>query len=324
MVLLLLLGMVFLHLVEGWELLDSAYVLTQVITTVGYGDYTPSTSAAKLFMCFYAILILVAVSYFLNTRLRAGLDKSSDFIIDHLNRAEARVEGVDVRSLREARKLALLNQAFTGFLFFAVPVVVGAIAFRFLQGCTCDHDRASRFCVDDTNSECVDTGGYTPSWLDSFYMSVITLCTIGFGDFTPATHNAKLFSIIWMVVGVASTALFIDTLTHAFFEDESRDRLIMAEELLNMDRKTFDLVDRDRNGYLTRGEFLSYSLIKYGGVQPALIDKVLEAFDAMEKSGDDRVTWDEVVGRQEKRAAALTRGGTGTLSVGSSDARGAA
>lgn len=291
MVLLLFVGMVFLHIVEGWELLDSAYVLTQVITTVGYGDYTPSTTAAKVFMCFYAVAVLVAVSFFLNTRLRSALDKTSDYIIDHLTRAEARAEGVEAGSLRLARKFAFLNQFAAALFFFLVPVFVGAIGFRFLEGCTCDHHAASPDCVDNTNAECVDTGGFTPSLLDSTYMSIITLSTIGFGDYTPTNQAARAFAIIWMVVGVASTALFIDTVTHLLYEDEVHDRLIMVEEMLNMDHETFSLIDRDRNGYLTRGEFLSYSLVKYGGVQQGLVQKVLQVFDQMEKSGDERVTW---------------------------------
>jgi len=36
------------------------------------------------------------------------------------------------------------------------------------------------------------------SWVDSLYFSVITLTTIGYGDFSPQTDAGKLFTMIIM------------------------------------------------------------------------------------------------------------------------------
>ena len=41
------------------------------------------------------------------------------------------------------------------------------------------------------------------SWLDSLYLSVITLTTIGYGDFSPQTDLGKIFTLLYIVVGVA-------------------------------------------------------------------------------------------------------------------------
>jgi len=41
------------------------------------------------------------------------------------------------------------------------------------------------------------------SWLDSLYFSVITLTTIGYGDFSPQTDLGKIFTLLYIVVGVA-------------------------------------------------------------------------------------------------------------------------
>lgn len=49
------------------------------------------------------------------------------------------------------------------------------------------------------------------SWLDSFYFSFITLTTIGFGDFAPETDEGKIFTIIYIVVGVGIILAFINT-----------------------------------------------------------------------------------------------------------------
>ena len=42
-------GTIGFHLIEGWSLPDSLYVTVQTLTTVGYGDVTPSSSAGRSF-----------------------------------------------------------------------------------------------------------------------------------------------------------------------------------------------------------------------------------------------------------------------------------
>lgn len=51
---------------------------------------------------------------------------------------------------------------------------------------------------------------YVEGWnlLDSFYFVIITITTIGYGDFTPVTEAGKLFTIFYSFVGV-SIAFFI-------------------------------------------------------------------------------------------------------------------
>ena len=39
-------------------------------------------------------------------------------------------------------------------------------------------------------------------WLNSFYLSVITLTTVGYGDITPQTDAGKLFTIFYVLIGV--------------------------------------------------------------------------------------------------------------------------
>jgi archaellum biogenesis protein FlaJ (TadC family) len=41
------------------------------------------------------------------------------------------------------------------------------------------------------------------TWVDSFYFSVVTLGTIGYGDISPQTNVGKIFTIFYIIFGVA-------------------------------------------------------------------------------------------------------------------------
>ncbi len=47
------------------------------------------------------------------------------------------------------------------------------------------------------------------SWLNSYYFSVITLSTVGYGDFTPHTDFGKIFTTFYIFVGVGILTTFI-------------------------------------------------------------------------------------------------------------------
>jgi len=53
--------------------------------------------------------------------------------------------------------------------------------------------------------------GWSP--LDALYFSVVTLATVGFGDLTPTTDPAKLFTIGYIIAGIGILAAFATELT---------------------------------------------------------------------------------------------------------------
>jgi voltage-gated potassium channel len=67
----LLIGTLGFHFIEGWPLLESAYVATQTVTTVGYGDIAPETHGGRLFSLAFMLLGVGTVLYALTQIARS-------------------------------------------------------------------------------------------------------------------------------------------------------------------------------------------------------------------------------------------------------------
>ncbi len=50
------------------------------------------------------------------------------------------------------------------------------------------------------------------SWVDAIYFSVITLMTIGYGDITPQTEIGKIFTTVYVLIGIGILAGIVNYL----------------------------------------------------------------------------------------------------------------
>jgi len=58
------------------------------------------------------------------------------------------------------------------------------------------------------------------SILDSLYVAVQTVTTVGYGDRTPATQNGRIFSTVFMLAGVGVVLYALTTTVHAIVQSE--------------------------------------------------------------------------------------------------------
>lgn len=65
------LGTLAFHLIEGWSILDSLYVATQTVTTVGYGDVTPATVNGRVFATIFMLIGVGVVLYALTSTVQS-------------------------------------------------------------------------------------------------------------------------------------------------------------------------------------------------------------------------------------------------------------
>jgi voltage-gated potassium channel len=69
----LLIGVVFYHRVENLSWVDSLYFCVITLTTIGYGDIVPHTTAGKLFTVGYVLIGITLLAAVLNYLIRRTL-----------------------------------------------------------------------------------------------------------------------------------------------------------------------------------------------------------------------------------------------------------
>ncbi|MEM7484174.1 MAG: potassium channel family protein [Bacteroidota bacterium] len=76
------------------------------------------------------------------------------------------------------------------------------------------------------------------SWLDSYYFSVMTLSTVGYGDFNPTTPFTKIFTTVYVLAGLGVILNFVSAFQehryaaiHKTAEDMDEANKDVGEEL---------------------------------------------------------------------------------------------
>lgn len=101
---------------------------------------------------------------------------------------EVETAGKEIRTLHPVQKFLLLDvlrdkESRLVFYWALVVLVIGTLVYHWLEGW---------------------------SYLDALYFCVISLATIGYGDLTPATPEAKMFTIIYVINGIAILLALFD------------------------------------------------------------------------------------------------------------------
>lgn len=106
-------------------------------------------------------------------------------------------------------KIASLRPKSYGLAYIALTLIYGVVFYLF--------------------SSCL---GLTNSLIDSLYLSIVTITTLGFGDITPSTSIGKLVVSSEAFAGVVTLGLFLNSISH-----ERSEELVIIEKEIERARK---------------------------------------------------------------------------------------
>lgn len=283
----MLIGVLFSMQMEGWRFVTALYVITQVVTTVGYGDVTVEKLYWHTFMFFYSFIGIAIVANILNDLLSTMMDAETEVVRQRVLHITERVYGALPRSMKRRVKTptTTMVHSFLRYVFFLTS---WALFFSTFEQCSCSYGQTLiEGCVENL---CAETGGQVLDFWTALYMAQITLTTVGFGDYTPKTRLGRLFAICWMLLGVLSFGNFVTSLSVWFNSLKGRHR----RQQLSCKPYMFRAIDMDNNGVLTRPEFRMFFLLQEGRVKMDAIRDIDTLFDSLDADGSGVLTYDEV------------------------------
>ncbi|XP_063299907.1 potassium channel subfamily K member 2 isoform X1 [Pelobates fuscus] len=167
-----------------WDMGSSFFFAGTVITTIGFGNISPRTKGGKIFCIIYALLGIPLFGFLL-----AGVGDQLGTIF---GKGIARVEDMFVKWNVSQTKIRIISTVI--FILFGCILFVAFPAFIFQH-------------IEDWNT------------LDAFYFVVITLTTIGFGDYVAGGSDIEYHGFykpivwFWILVGLAYFAAVLSMIS---------------------------------------------------------------------------------------------------------------
>ncbi|XP_041354264.1 potassium channel subfamily K member 16-like [Gigantopelta aegis] len=160
---------------SNWDIASSIFFAITVVTTIGYGHIAPSTDSGRTFFVFYAFVGIPLCM--------VALGFLGEKLQLPLKKLQKRVLWRD-----RPRYDSYIKSVIYVTLGFSILILLPALVF---------------WIVEDW------------SYTDSLYYVVVTLTTVGFGDFVPGANEKnfravyKLVVCVWIMIGLAWVALLI-------------------------------------------------------------------------------------------------------------------
>lgn len=246
---------------ETHPIVDALYFCIVTMCTIGYGDITPNSTATKIFSILFVLIGFGFIDILLSGMVSYVLDLQENHLLRTVKgrgEKDGRSYLVDVKKgrMRIRMKVAL-----------ALGVVVLCIGL----GVTVMHF--------------VERLG----WVDSFYLSVMSVTTVGYGDHAFKTLHGRIFAAIWLLVSTLAVARAFLYLAEARVDKRHRR---MAKWILGQDMTVAEFLaaDIDNNGFVSKSEYVIYKLKEMGKVTEKDIMQISEKFDRLDTGNCGKIT----------------------------------
>lgn len=256
---------------------ETIYLLSQVITTVGYGDITPAFPRGQVFMAMYVLAalllyggLIMEVATIISTRISSRYKNGSAS-------EEERREMYKNKSLKNWENIGDIPwfPMVSSCVFFGSVVAMGVVFFLTYPG-----EQKNLF-------QCV-------------YMSIITLSTVGFGNFTALTAGGKVFAAFWMLFGVAAMGSVIGASIDIMLHMKANQRYTMksTEDQLRF-RELIDANAVSGNDGMDLYEFMKFGLLLNNIVTEDQLVKIEARFDGLGPDEDGNLSRDQILEHEQ-------------------------
>lgn len=232
--------------------IDSFYFCVVTLTTVGYGDLVPGTTAGKLFTSLYVFVGFGLVGALVSGAANYIVEMQEKILLRGIRRKEQEKEKEEQEQEQEHElseeadaQSAAMKVLVSGILVVTL-LIVGVVFNIVIEEMT---------------------------FVDAFYCVCVTVTTLGYGDHSFKTATGRLCGALWMLTSTVCLAQFF--LYIAELRTESR-QLKLAQWVLHRKTTQTDLQAADLDGdgvvrYCICGHCLPWDVLCR---MPPLLDRI--------------------------------------------------
>ncbi|KAI3810271.1 hypothetical protein L1987_19882 [Smallanthus sonchifolius] len=232
---------------KTYGIVDSIYFCIVTMTTVGYGDLLPNSTATKLLACAFVFSGMALVGL--------CLSRAADCLVE--NQEVLLVKAIHLH--REPNSMELLKEMETNrvryrcIIFSILLVILIASGTIFL-----------------TTVEKMEI-------VDAFYCVCSTITTLGYGDKSFSTPAGRVFAIFWILMSTICLAQLLFAFAELYTESRQRSlvRWVLTRRTTAADLEAADL---DDDGVVGAAEFVIYKLKEMGKINQEDIALIMTEF----------------------------------------------
>lgn len=247
-------------------IVECIYLMSQVISTVGYGDITPALPRGQVFVAFYVIsaifVIAMLVSQFIE-HLTARMEQAKKDSNPTPRSTSADDGATVVAKLQDGARAADVRVSPPVMPLLQSVAIYGAVAFVWIL-----------------------FFHYYPgegkTWMEATYMSLITLSTVGFGAFTPTTEGGKVFAAFFFLLGPILLGNVVGEFG-TFFMKMSENELASSDKTTH-EVRVQEFLLQVRNGEVSEADFIRWGLHQQDLVPDDDMEETRVAWEMLENA----------------------------------------
>ncbi|KAJ6314615.1 hypothetical protein OIU78_018152 [Salix suchowensis] len=241
---------------------DALYFCIVTMCTIGYGDITPDSTATKLFSILFVLIGFGFVDILLSGMVSYVLDLQESHLLRNVKRGvQKQSAGSYIIDVKKGRMRIRMK---VGLALGVVVLCIGVgVAFMHF----------------------VESLG----WLDSLYLSVMSVTTVGYGDRAFNSLAGRIFASIWLLVSTLAVARAFLYLAEARVDKRHR---MLAKWVLgqHMTVSEFLAADIDNKGFVSKSEYVIYKLKEMEKVSEKDILQICQQFDRLDAGNFGKIT----------------------------------
>ncbi|CAJ1873312.1 unnamed protein product [Sphenostylis stenocarpa] len=257
--------------IETHPVVDALYFCIVTMCTIGYGDIAPLTPLTKVFACVFVLVGFGFIDILLSGLVNFVLDVQENMILTGLQMGATARDGFSARNyIVDVAKGRMRIRLKVGLALGVVVLCIGigCLVLYFVEGL---------------------------DWVDSIYLSVMSVTTVGYGDRAFKTLPGRLFAAIWLLFSTLMVARAFLYLAEARIDRRHRR---MAKKVLQREITVEDLLAADINhtGFISKSEYVIFKLKEMGKIQEKDVLQICDQFGKLDHSNCGKITLPHLLG----------------------------